>query len=401
MSKEPDTKSTVNKPKTKKANYQYDKDKQRNLFLLTLNNALKYGYSHEKIHEIMQTKFKHLQFYCFADEISTTGTPHTHLFILLSAKKRWSAVQRAFPHAHIEKEVKGSPSQVVAYIKKTAENLSKEKIETRIEGTYEEWGSLPVVLPSATKNEILLEIEQLIEKDLTPREIMSQSILYAQYDNIIRKRFYEKRFQETPSIREIKVYWHVGESGSGKSYTYVKLCELHGSEEVFFSSDYSCNGTALFSNYEAEQIVFLDEFKGGLPYSMVLQLLQGYRAQIHCRYSNVYALYKEIHITSIFSPDEIYDRTVEQNQQNRDTITQLLRRIDFIIYHYKDAKGNYCTYEMPMSEYKNYEDLQRKVKPESDGFCPVKISETPFDSEPEPQQLTLQTDTDNKMPFED
>lgn len=82
-------------------------DKQRDQFLLCLNHPEKHAYSHETIKQIIRQKFKHVIFYCMADEIAETGTPHIHLYILLSKKKRWSAVQNAFPHAHIEAEVRG------------------------------------------------------------------------------------------------------------------------------------------------------------------------------------------------------------------------------------------------------------------------------------------------------
>ena len=351
------------KPKISKEKY----DKQRDQFLITFNNPLTHGYNHDQIKEIIHRKFKHLQFYCMADEISTTGTPHTHLYILLTSKKRWSAVQNAFKHAHIEEEVRGSPQQVVHYIKKDADNLTDEKRETSVPGTYEEWGSIPEVLPNASRNEILLQIQDLIDQDYRPEEIMEKSILFRQYETIIRKSFFARRYAETPPLREVRCYWHLGASGSGKSYTYVKLCEQHASDDVFFASDYSNKCTALFDGYQAESYVLLDELKTGcMPYELMLQLLQGYRTQLHCRYSNVYALYKEVHITSIFTPHEIYNEMVTVSNRTTDTLYQLLRRITAIIYHYKDEHGNYCTLEIPTSEFTTYADLQKKIQQEND-----------------------------------
>ena len=107
-------------------------DIQRNQFFITLNNPLDYGYSHEKIKGIIEKQFRHTLFYCMADEIATTGTYHTHLYILLAKKKRWSAVQNAFPHTHIEEKVYGTPAQAVAYIKK---ETNGEKQETSVKGT--------------------------------------------------------------------------------------------------------------------------------------------------------------------------------------------------------------------------------------------------------------------------
>ena len=79
-----------------------------------------------------------------------------------------------------------------------------------------------------------------------------------------------------------------------------------------------------------------------MPYEMILQMLHGYRTQLHARFSNVYALYEEVHITSIYTPNEIYGSMVERQNQEVDSLYQLMRRIDKIIYHYR-KKGIYKT----------------------------------------------------------
>lgn len=218
-------------------------------YMLTLNNPLDYGYTHEQIKKIIEDNFKHLQFYCLADEISHTGTPHTHLYILMNKRKRWSAVQRAFCHAHIEERVYGSPEQVVNYIKKEGEYISNEKKETSVKGTFESCGKLPKIAPSKSRNEILTHAEELLLEGLKPEEIMEQSLLLRQYETEIRKAFFANKMKNTPALRELLVYWHIGESGSGKSYSFVNLCEEYGYDDVFFANDYSNNGTALFSHY--------------------------------------------------------------------------------------------------------------------------------------------------------
>jgi hypothetical protein len=375
-------------------------DKQRDQFLLCLNHPEKHAYSHETIKQIIRQKFKHVIFYCMADEIAETGTPHIHLYILLSKKKRWSAVQNAFPHAHIEAEVRGTPQQVVAYIKKESHS---DKQHTQVKDSYEQWGELPAVLPTANKNEILLQIESLIAEDLKPEEIMEKSILFRQYENIIRKSFFSRRYARTPPKRDIEVYWHVGASGSGKSYTYVQLCEQYGADEVFFTSDFTNRCSALMDGYQSEKILFIDELKPYcMPYEMILQMLHGYRTQLHARFSNVYALYDEVHITSIYTPDEIYSSIVERQNQEVDSLYQLMRRITSIIYHYRDKKG-YHTFEMPPDEFKSHTDLQKKAQPENDGFIPLQEgTKTPFDEpeKPDSKQEFLNLDEPGGMPFD-
>ena len=123
------TDSPQTESKTKDTKYVYDK--QAKSFFLTFNNPLDYDYTHDNIIEIIRKKFKHLVYFCMCDEEGSCY--HTHLYILLSHKKRWSAVQNAFQHAHIETTVKGSPQDCRAYIRKEG-----KKYEAKAETNYPE-----------------------------------------------------------------------------------------------------------------------------------------------------------------------------------------------------------------------------------------------------------------------
>ena len=83
---------------------------------------------------------------------------HTHVYILLSHKKRWSAVQNAFQHAHIEEAVKGSPEQCRAYIRKEGKKY-ESKAETNYPETFYEEGSIPEFFVSNDRVEMLQQIE--------------------------------------------------------------------------------------------------------------------------------------------------------------------------------------------------------------------------------------------------
>ena len=52
---------------------------QRNSFQITINNPLAEGLDHKKIKEILTLNFSTLTYFCLADEIAETGTPHTHI----------------------------------------------------------------------------------------------------------------------------------------------------------------------------------------------------------------------------------------------------------------------------------------------------------------------------------
>ena len=75
---------------------------QRNAYQLTINNPLTEGLDHTKIKEVLTLNFSTLVYFCLADEIAETGTPHTHIYVVFRSRVRWSTVKKHFPTAHIE-----------------------------------------------------------------------------------------------------------------------------------------------------------------------------------------------------------------------------------------------------------------------------------------------------------
>ena len=357
----------------------YVYDRQQKAYFLTFNNPLDHDYSHDNIIDIIHSKFKNRIYFCLCDEISSTGTPHKHLYILLSKKKRWSSVQNAFKHAHIEAETKGSPQECRAYIRKEGAK-HQNKAETNLPDTFYEEGQIPDFFVSNDRVEMLQQIEDMLDSGMRPNEIMEKSIVFRQYETIIRKQFFSRRFSETPPLRDVEVIWRIGASGSGKSYSYVKLCEKFGSDSIFYASDFANNCTALLDNYEAEPYLFIDEVKpDSFRYGYLLQLLQGYRTPIHSRYSNVYSLWKQIDITSIYTPRELYDNMVNISNRSTDSFYQLARRITKYVYHWKTDDGQYHSYEIPASEFVSYQDLKNRALGQAvNDFTPIDTP-TPFD----------------------
>lgn len=376
-------------PEPKQKEYVYDR--QQKTYFITQNSPQEFQLDHDKIIDIVHAKFKNVIYWCMCYEQGSTY--HTHIYILLSKKKRWSSVQRAFPHAHIEATVKGSPEQCRAYIRKEGK-FSEEKIETNFPDTFYEEGTIPDFFISADKTEMLLQIENMLDSGMTPSEIMDKSLVFRQYETLIRKQYFAKRFAETPPLRNVKVTWHLGASGSGKSYTYVELCKAYSPELVYYASDFTNACSAMLDTYEAQPYLFIDEVKtDSFKYGYLLQLLQGYRTPIHARYSNVYSLWKEVHITSIYTPRDVYENMVGVGQRSTDSFYQLARRITKYVYHWKTDDGQYHSYEIPASEYISYDDLKRRAEAaQNNGFTPLDAN-SPFD---EPQQEPAQ----EKLPFD-
>lgn len=296
-------------------------------------------------------------------EIGDNGTPHMHMVLEDPAKSRFTAVQKLFPSIHIER-TRGNKEQAEDYINKRGRFEEKEHTVV-VPAVYH--GSIKA--EQGVRNDLLV-IEQLIEQGKRPSEITSLSIKYMKHEPLIRRCYFSKRERETPAFRNVTVYWHVGDSGTGKSYTQIKLMEEHPND-VYLFNDYEGGG---FDLYEGQSILFMDEFKRGIRFQVLLNLLDSYKVQLHCRYANVFALWNEVHISSIFPPEEAYNFMVDADTRKDDPIEQLLRRINTVVYHYKKGE-EYATYSMPAQEYKNYEQL--KAYALNNGFMPVEAS--PFD----------------------
>ena len=276
-----------------------------------------------------------------------------HLVLCDPQKSRFAAVQKLFPGIHIE-PMKGSKDDAENYIRKNGQFA--EKAHT-------------VVVPAIFRGEIrsnrgsrndLEAIESMLKDGMTPEEIMDTRLSYRRYEKYIKGAFYRLQSKKVPPYRNITVYWHVGPSGSGKTYCYVKLCEERGEDNIYLMSDYANGG---LDKYEAQPILFMDEFRGRMAFADLLGYLEGYKKQAHCRFQNILPVWTEVHITSVFPPESIYEIMVDREQRDLDKYEQLCRRLDFIIYHYKE-EGEFKEFQLPMEEYINYENMILRVKGE-------------------------------------
>lgn len=282
----------------------------------------------------------------FAYCISAAGLNHIHAILENPNKASFNQVKLFWGNkAHIE-TTKGTKKQAEDYLYKR--------------GAFQEKGEK--ILFTYIRGEILgrqgyrrdLEvIEDLINEGKTPKEIFRMSFSYRKYDKMIREAYYQKRLDDTPAVRDVKVIYHVGASGSGKSYIHTTLPQ----DDLYIYTDYEGGG---LDTYCGERILFMDEFRGQLKYNVLLTMLQGYKQQVHARYTNAYTLWDEVHITSVIPPEQIYQKMIKENDRAIDTFTQLRRRISEIWYHYKTEAGEYKIFKMSMNDYIDYSDLVQK-----------------------------------------
>lgn len=146
------------------------KDIQAKDWQLTINNPEGHGWSQEKLIEALQ--LLNPEYFCMARERAETGTEHIHIYLKRKSALRFSTLKNKFPTAHIEKAL-GSAWQNREYITKTGKWAESDKRETVIEGSFYEWGEIPVKDTKA--NDRMKEIIHLIkEEKKSPMEIIQK-----------------------------------------------------------------------------------------------------------------------------------------------------------------------------------------------------------------------------------
>lgn len=307
-------------------------------------------------------------YYCFSLEVGKQGeTPHLHIYFQFENARVGNTIKGVFPTSHID-YCGGSNTSIKDYVFKTGKKWEgSEKEETRIDGVQYENSELPEEKGQGSRSD-LDTIKELIDSGKTPREILELNPNNYFYEKFIGEMYYNKRCAETPIKRDVHVVIHTGVAGSGKSHILTTLDE----KKLFVGADYS---SALFDNYEGQEILFLDEFRGQIPYNQLLIILDGYKMPVHARYYNKYSLWDNVHITSVIPFEEWYC-----NDNIRDTFEQLKRRVEYIAYHYMtDCDNNfipdkmaylkdhdksqikYHEYTIRAEQYTSYEDLEKEA----------------------------------------
>jgi hypothetical protein len=118
-----------------------------------------------------------------------------------------------------------------------------------------------------------------------------------------------------------KGIWYWGETGVGKSHT---IFQDYDPETHYIHKIKNKGG---WGGYRGQPIVIIDNFRGEIPYSQLLGLLDKWPMVVSCRgRTPMQFLAKEIRITSSMPPEKVY---CQQNEKDG-SINQLLRRCEVV-----------------------------------------------------------------------
>lgn len=266
-------------------------DPQSRKWALTINNPRECEMDHGAIIERLQL-FNPVYF-CMADEIATTGTYHTHAYLFSHSPMRFSTVKRRFPTDHIEKAL-GTSKENRDYIRKEGKWEATAKVETRVEGTFFEFGELPSAAEENAPK--MYQLLQDVEEGFSTLEIIKNNPGFAfkgkDIDSLRETLNAEKFKTET---REVKVHYLYGDTGTGKTRG---IFARHKAEDICRITDYGNRTGLRFDAYHGQPVLVFEEFHSQVPIDAMLNYLDIYPLMLPARYSDRVACYTTVYITS-------------------------------------------------------------------------------------------------------
>lgn len=226
-------------------------------------------------------------------EVGESGTPHFQGYVELKGQMDFHIVHEMLRKAHIEIRW-GTAQQAADYCRK--------------DGAFIEWGTISA---QGERTDIHMVAEMIRDKYSMLEIASTYPIQYIKYFKgiwALQAALIEPR-NEVPTV---KVY--CGPTGTGKSYkarSWLPEAYIWHPQQGQW-----------FDGYRGEKQVIFEEFRGQIPFGMVLSLLDRYCCKVQYKGGVTEFAATEIAFTSPVSPSEWYLSLGEN-----DRLDQLLRRI--------------------------------------------------------------------------
>jgi hypothetical protein len=312
------------------------KDPQGRKWQITINNPTEKGFTHECIKEEL-SKLKSAVYWCMADEKGTEEeTPHTHIFIAFSSAVRFSTLKNLFETAHLER-AKGTAQENRDYIAKEGKWKDTDKANTNIEGSFEEWGEMPIERQGGRGIEAA--ILEMIQDGATNAEILLEfpDYLRGMRDvEFVRQTLKEEEYRD--KWRDIETTYIWGATGAGKTRLVM---DKYGYSSVYAVNNYKHP----FDGYMGHKhsVLLLDEYNGEIRIQALNRYLDGYPIALPARYNDKQACYERVYIISNLDLREQY-RYEQQHQP--EVWKAFIRRIHKVIRFMPDGtRREYTTKE--------------------------------------------------------
>ena len=130
---------------------------------------------------------------------------------------------------------------------------------------------------------------------------------YKNIEDIERTRSLYRDSDFMNKWRDLQVTYIFGKTGSGKTRSVM---EKYGYSACYRVTDYKHP----FDNYDGQDVLIFEEFRGSLKHGDMLVYLDGYPVLLPCRYFNRTACFTKVFIISNIPPDQQYPNIDEESR---------------------------------------------------------------------------------------
>ena len=349
-------------------------------YMLTINNPLEHGESHEGIKKKL-CKYQ-VDYIAMSDETGSHGTYHTHVYVKYRNAINFLTIKNMFPSANIAIAL-GTSIQNRNYLLKSAPEHQKKEdgtykykdssgrvhTGTNHSDTFEEVGECPK--EEQGKRSDLEYMYALVKEGLTDSEILElipeTAIKHIDKISKLRLAYLVDKYKGQRRL-DLKVNYITGKTGLGKSRD---ILDEYGDENVYRVTDYQHP----FDSYQCQSVLVFEEFRSSLRLSELLNYCDIYPVTLPARYSPKVCCATTIFVVSNWTFEMQYSE-IQKDPEQKSSYEAWIRRFNGYVKEYTD--NGIITYPT-MQDY-----LSRNEK-----FRPV--------DEPVP----FETDTQNEMPFDD
>ena len=302
-------------------------DPQSKKWQLTINNPQDCGLDREHLLDIL-SRFS-LDYFALSDEIASTGTPHTHVFLYAHSNLRFSTIHNKIPIAHIEKAL-GTVQQNRDYIAKTGKWANTDRAETQVEGSFYEWGTPPT--EQEERSPAMTKLLQSVKDGRSTLEIIEETPGFAfkvRDIEALREAVTAAKYRR--QNRDLAVYYLFGATGAGKTRG---IYSEHPADDICRITDYGGKNGVRFDAYHGQPVLVFEEFHSQIPIESMLNYLDVYPLMLPARYSDRVACYTTVYITSNIPLEEQYQ---EIRRRKPETSRAFVRRIHVVREYRRDG----------------------------------------------------------------
>lgn len=239
-------------------------------FCFTINN-----YDDDVITAVKGLPHKYL---VFGYEVGDSNTPHLQGYCELDKMYRFNAIKKLIPTAHIESR-KGTAQEAADYCKK--------------DGKFEESGSIS----NPGRRTDIEHFHSLVRSSKTELEVAdgAPGPYYRYYRGVARVRYLAAMQNNKFEPVEVTVIW--GIAGKGKTRRAYEI------DPNLYNYEHS---EPWFDGYTGQETILMDDFYGGIKYSRLLRLLDGYKFNLPIKGGHTWKAWKRVIITSNTPPAQWY-----------------------------------------------------------------------------------------------